>query len=297
MTMFQLFKKFVNFIVLSINTRYPNSVKLFVTYFYLILGYKDDGDKLKKITNIKLLPENITQRFHDKEAILLSTIQKSGSQWTQYLITNYYNLKLNLNIKNPQLEDFFITLDNPNQIPNIPIKLYNYHILAFNGQITNLFAGKKIISYRNPLDYICSMYSMATRYNIQGVAKKSLPNNIAAITHQYAKSYYYLKQFFNRKDCFIFTYENLKQNTENVFINLLTFINNNVDKTCALKSIELSSASNFKKNIETYNSTKNSHIVSGNIGRWKNEINTKNVKIIESILSQYNISLDEFILE
>ena len=148
--------------------------------------------------------------------------------------------------------------------------------------------------YRNPFDQICSVYNMRKKKK----ETKHLNKTIDYFIARYIKSYQIIKHFENQKNVKVIAYENLKQNTQKVFIEILEFFEIPINNDLSKIAIENASIKNVKKAESSKEKLRgDSFITSGKIGQWKQQLSKSQINLIKKECHKNNIDLADFILD
>lgn len=257
--------------------------------------------------------ENINNSLNSKDAILLASIQKSGTHWFRYLFANYYMLleKKNSNpVTYDQLESKLFP-NNREYVKDGKVKYknseqnlqkYGFSDFLWQHRMSDLssFKGKIILLYRNPLDYIISRYF----YKKDLYQQYANPSDCIFLIDKYAKRYVKIKDFVKQNNRgMMISYEELKVNTELVFGVILKWLGFPFYNDLCSQAVQFSSLKTIKKEEQSRNkpivgATKSGFFVrDGSIGQWKNYLYENHLSEIENILNEHKIELREFILE
>ena len=273
-------------------------------FTYLNLGFKEYQRRIYSFNEIPAINDHIHDRLKDPNAILLTTMSKSGTNYTKNIFSNYLNCYYKLDHKeklNNLHSLFFNSLFsiNPNKETPLSFQLYHDHIYRYNYDVIALFSGKRIISYRNPLDYVCSYSNMIIK---ERKIKRTLNSMLHSSIMDYCQIYINIKKLESKSNTFVTEFEKLYKDPFTTFKLIFTYLNIEINENILRQAIEKSSKKNIKK-LENKGEKmvpfhKHSHISNTSItGRWKNELSSKQVSRIEKILNKYEIYLDHFILE
>ena len=201
---------------------------------------------------------NILKRFlHNRKElkILLFGYPKSGNTWIRFLLYNYRNLLLNPDVQQTVTYDRLNVLQNnimdrgTTFLPEIGFPfLYRTHKIYMKSY--NLF-DKRIFIHRNPLDTLISSYYF---YKDREVPFLDDSLNIREKLHDIDFYVLYkINSWINFYDTsikyadFVINYTEMKQDTETVFSELLSFIDWDFNEDLVKKAIDISSFKKIKK--------------------------------------------------
>ncbi len=265
---------------------------------------------------VKLLSENLLESIADG-GIWVYTLQKSGTTYTLLFLSNYLNLifgdRQEVDFDTMHSKFFFHSaekriktsdvgkvIEHRNSISEKIPKVIHTHI-ALDYSLWN----KCICLYRNPLDQIISSFYFhkIKRGKSTKSPKSILPRRMKAFSETYKKQLELEKKYPDR--CLRISYEDLITNPFLVFSRMVKFLGLPFYEDDVFKAMENSSVDKVKEMEEKRGSAivvpegtkfSGSFINSGKIGQWKTFFNDKDIKIAESILKDYDVSLDDFVL-
>ena len=268
-----------------------------------------------------MLSEKVQEQLNHKEALLVATMQKSGTYWLLSLLGQYIHNSIiqKEGYENISIEKFKTTYLRNYRVmgttqqykdPNPDIKKIGFtdiiyqHVYPFTQDIHH-FLGKKIVLHRNPLDFIVSSYyyfDIQDNRSSKHSCIPSLNNAVVFYAHEFSRIYAYINALQKQsKQIYSLSYEQLKKDTKKEFSSLIKWLDLSLDESLVDFSINEASIKNVKKfeqekgKLVTHE--KGTHVRSGLIGQWKTELTSKQVNTVRNILKQYEIHFDEFILE
>ena len=234
--------------------------------------------------------------------ILMFGYPKSGNTWLRFLLYNYCNLLLNPN------EDKTISFDQLNNLQNNVMDrgtIFNivegfplfYRTHKIYEKPYDLF-DKKIFVHRNPLDTLISAYYF---YKNRDTPFFDDPEYLRDRLHDI--DFYVLCKidhwinFYNisiKHADFVINYSQMKSNCKKEFLNLIKFLEWDLDENLVEKSIEISSFKKVKKmgedNFQQYGngpkdgSFKGEFTRSGEEAQFTKELNKET---IEKVLNKF----------
>lgn len=164
---------------------------------------------------------------------------------------------------------------------------------------------KNISLYRNPLDFIVSIFYY--KYKNRGVnvahPREVLVKELKQWVYLYNQQLS-LKRKYGDK-VLLLSYEELYRNPKRSFSRIIDFLQVPFDKDALEFALDASSSNSLKNEEKKEDSVvvapkekySGSFVRSGKIGEWKDYFNDKDVEKIESILRKNNISLKDFIID
>ena len=178
------------------------------------------------------------------------------------------------------------------------------HVYPYSNDLHH-FLGKKIFLYRNPLDYLVSAYHYFEKEDNlthRPIVKYQFNHVIDFYVHEFARSYSMVKHIHTHCDhVHLVSYESLKNEPFATFELLLKFMNIPIKQKSIAKAFDFSelkiTRSDELNGIKCVPFQTGSHARSGKIGQWTSYFSKRQLKKVTSILNDYNIDLNEFILE
>ncbi len=278
------------------------------------LFYREKGRLIKEN---KLLSDNLLTSM-SYEGIWIYTLKKSGTTYTLLFLSNYLNLLYGngkeVDFDEMQSNFFFHSAENKIKTCDIGKELLNRKHLS--DKIPNVihshtalnydFWEKCICLYRNPLDFVVSsfFFHKLKRGKSTKHPRKILPRRLKAFGETYKKQLQLEKDFSG--SCLRLSYEELIKNPFEVFSKMLKFIGLPYHEDMVMKAMENSSKDKVKEMEKKRGAAivvpeglkfKGSFINNGKIGQWKAFFNDKDLRNAETILNDFDLSLNDFVLE
>ena len=283
---------------------------------------------LKEIFNLVLL-KNLRFLINYKKSICLRSVPKSGTNYLRLILSNYF-----FNMQKPKENWEVVTYDfmHFQLFPNVRAYIINgkdnYKKQSFkihknnNNEYYNDFMydhgskldtkkhinpKKLILLYRNPLDYLISrfFYSFKNRTGKEKILEH--PRElIKDCVPQYARTINSINEIHkNNSNSIFISYEELKLTPHNSISQIIQFLDIPLNNDLIEFSLDASSIDKVraqeKERGEAIHAPKaglkGSFARSGAIGQWKEYFNEQDINHIKTILNQYNIDLNNFILE
>jgi hypothetical protein len=265
-------------------------------------------------------------------AIILSSMQKSGTNYLRLLISNYLYILHSNDISNkldydavqhsfPNVRSYvlsgkeniaysrsFISLDTVGYTDFI----YDHGCfseslnLRMNFVFKSLLGKKTIYLYRNPYDNLISMYYYKFGNRVGSKSSYSHPRElIKDFIPQFCRRYMVQKALAAQAGALMISYEELIRDPVSTLRRLLNHLDLSFDESAAKVALESSSIKSVKamekKRGKAIHSPKEgltgSFIRSGQIGQWKEYFSAQDLIEIKAIINSYSISIDDFIIE
>lgn len=284
--------------------------------------------KLKSILElIKLTSNSRFLRTH-QQSIVLSSMEKSGTNYLRLILTNYFFNYLSKGSENEQIEynrmaeEIFpnvrkYVLDRKFSYQNPGINLnfdngtmykdfmYDHGCLLDAKSLPSFYRSKKIIFlYRNPFDIIVSRFFFWHKNRVGVKSSYEHPRDlISDFIPKYAIEYKCFKQFVKRhENAILISYEDLKLDTASTICRILHHLKIPIDMDVLQLAIEASSIEKVRKTEKAIGKAihspakgmKGSFVRSGAVGGWKEYFNDDDVLKINKILSKNGINVNEF---
>lgn len=283
--------------------------------------------KIKNTTSLAYkIATNIKFFAYYRKAIMLRSIQKSGTNYLRLILTNYF---FNINRKKETWKEINYDTMHFTVFPNVrnhvfeaqceyippqnKIKknkgYYSDFMYDHGSDLDSMHyikPAKLILLYRNPLDHLVSIFYYKFKNRPGQESKYEHPRDlISKRIPGYAKKFDLMTRLNTHNADVMISYEELKLNPEETIVKLLNFLNIHVMQDLIRFSLEASSINKVKedekKRGEPIHSSKHglhgSFVRSGAIGDWKNYFSEQDIFQIRNILTQHNIDLNQFILE
>jgi hypothetical protein len=256
----------------------------------------------------------------EKRMLLLNSITKSGAHYIKFFITNYVTLLTEdreervayqeMNEIFPNVYREYYLLDNKPYIR--PSKKSIFEKIGFSDfthchstTFLDIFPGKTVFLYRNPLDNIVSRYYYSYKNR---PAREHLYNHprevIDQFLDQYMQQFDRIKQIRKTVPILMVDYENLTRYPQAVFSAIINWYDLPLNVSVLKKAIAFSDIKAIKKeekeggaiHIDTKTQSGN-FVRSGAIGEWKEYFSEADVLHIKNRLSERDYDLDSFIVE
>lgn len=257
----------------------------------------------------------------DPKCVLILTHQKAGTHRLRFFLANYLSLLEHpraeivtyqrLQEMMPNAPMYLLTgarpYREPRRFPQFDIsEIMHSHVADKVGLATDQFhLGKKVISWRNPLDFLVSIWHYNYRNRKDPQKKRRTINDV--LEHEirkYAAQVTYMRQLVRARAATSFktTYESMMRDAEAVFTQLVDFLGLPSDRSTIAVAAERSSFKAVRKLEEGRGRAivapiKGFFTRSGKIGQWKAHLSDAQVEQVQTILAEYEIRLSEFVLE
>ncbi|WP_373941882.1 sulfotransferase domain-containing protein [Vibrio chagasii] len=265
------------------------------------------------------------------KSIFVCSIPKCGTTYTINFLSNYV---ANIDTKDPVQVNFdqlvqngvFHTVDTPMFNPNVTdLNLYKANIASLLSQDTtisnksnyshiigthklhdNYKYNKAIFLYRNPLDFLVSLYNF--EYTKKGLSKdfsemvrEKLSGNEFSFVSRYLEQ---LKSCQNEQALHI-SYESLMISPRETFSKILDYLDLPIQDNTLEQALEFSSIKSVKEFESKSNKIligasrglKGSFITSGKIGQWKDYFDEELLEYVKNCLEENNIDFNTFVYE
>lgn len=251
-----------------------------------------------------------------EKSVQLCTVQKSGTNYLRFLLSNYMNLVLldgsgSEGVDYDEMHREFIPyakdlILDPSVVVhrnNLINELQGYGLSVFvyqhgYGYLGSEEGGKVVQLYRNPLDQMISMY----HYHRVRYEEKSILSVRDELLARYVKSFRSVMSSRSESN-FSITYENLVRNPRAVLSCLIKFIGLPVDHDSIEKAVILSSKDAVreieKKRAAPIHSSphmpsQQSFVRDGSIGQWKSVFGYDDLQAIDQSLRKQGLDLFSF---
>lgn len=290
-------------------------------------------NKIKALYRLLSLIVN-NQKFLKKHrnSIVISSMQKSGTNYLRLLLSNYFfNLLTKTEVFEnleydrmhselfPNVREDIINGNSQYQNPKINLhftdKVFYSDFMYDHGSITEAFIDRSgflsrilspkntIFLFRNPYDITISRFYYFYKNRIEKENEHEHPRElINSFIPVFCRRYKQMKRLSNNKNNLMIAYEDLKDDTVNTFIKILNQLEIPVDNELIKSSIDAASIKSVKKTEKKIGKAihapkvgfKGSFVRSGKTGQWQNYFNENDLSQINQILSNNSISIDDF---
>lgn len=269
----------------------------------------------------RLFDPDVIERMNARSTLLILTHQKAGTHYIRFFLANYLLLlrdpeadpvndkRLNELMPNVRLylEDGQRTYKDPEPFSEHGISevMFSHVDDKVSRATDEHHLGKKILSVRNPLDFLVSIW----HYNYKNRKEEEKRNKpigevLDREIRKYALQVNYLRRLEESRpaDTFATTYEALMTNGQQEFTSMLEFVGLPLHDDCVTKALERSSFDAVRKMEERRGRAivapiRGFFTRSGKIGQWRDHLTDEQVTRVSEILREYELSLDEFALD
>ena len=268
-----------------------------------------------------------------RESIVLSSMEKSGTNYLRLLLSNYiYNLLANdKEFKNieydamqselfPNTRSYVFEGSAKYQKPKLNLyfsdKTAYKDFMYDHGYPSEFFADrfhfssdflspkKTIFLFRNPYDIIISRFFFFYKNRAGKEDQVEHPRElIDGFMPSFSKRYSRMKRLAAKDNNLMVAYEELKTDPQETVAKILDHLGIPVDAELVKRSIEAASIKKVKqtekrmgRSIHT-TKIKGSFVRSGEIGQWKDHFDQNDINQINQMLKERSIDVNEFIVE
>lgn len=248
------------------------------------------------------------------QRIVLNTIPKSGTTLVSVIFANYMNLSLGGPDQPVSLKDLHtvfvpnsreMLIQGGNTKPPHPFfasTRYKDIFYSHSYRFLEFCQGPVVFLYRNPLDYLVSLYFYNLRFggnNFQKEPFASVGEALVPALNEFANHFCYMEALFGRRRVFPIAYENLTSATDSVISVLFDWLGLPIQAGRLQRAIELASMDNLRKleqNEGTFNSESrpSSMFRSGKIGQWQEHLSPIEIDRARTYLAARGIPLERF---
>ncbi|MBL0885867.1 sulfotransferase domain-containing protein [Myceligenerans indicum] len=288
-----------------------------------VMRYLSDYARWQSGTLMSARGEEFASAFaslHQDDVVTIATIQKSGTHWMRFFLTNYARCLDNPGEDRPisykeLLRDYygnnrwqFFREAEPYRVPSGLLAghgISDVTMQHFSGQFDPFVfsPGKKIMLYRNPLDYVISLFHYTIKQRPQNRGRAEHPRDvIVSMLDTYSKHYLTLDAYRDDETTFVAAYEDLKEDPAGRFRDVVRFLGlpleeEAVDRALALSDISTIHAMEDKAGRSMVVKLDGYFTRDGSIGQWKQFFDDKDVAVAASVLDGYGIDLETFTVE
>jgi hypothetical protein len=259
-------------------------------------------------------------RLHADDVVTVATIQKSGTHWMRFFLTNYARALADPGVERPisypQLQQEFYgnnrwqvfrqaepyrepsTLLAAHGVADVTMQHFRHDVDPF------VFTpGPKIMLYRNPLDYVVSLYHYTIKQRPQNRDKAAHPRDvIEPMLDTYARHYLTLDSYRDDPDVHVASYEDLKEDPGARFREVVDFlglplVDDAVDRALALSDISTIRAMEDQTGRSMVVKLDGYFTRDGSIGQWKQFFDDADVERARRTLAAHDLDLDAFTVD
>lgn len=258
--------------------------------------------------------------LHRDDVVTIGTIQKSGTHWMRFFITNYARILADPSVRRPV--SYMELLDNyygnnrwqvfreaeKYREPAALLRSFNISDVAmqhFRADFDPLVftPGPKIMLFRNPLDYVVSLYYYNIKQRSKNRHKADHPRDVMVpMLEEYCRHFVALSSYRRHPEALIAAYEDLKRDPWSNFKKVITFLKLPYDEDAVERALEMSDIKAIRALEERDG---HSMVVrmdgyftrDGSIGQWKRFFGDADIERASGILGSYSIDLDSFVVE
>lgn len=259
-------------------------------------------------------------RLHQDDIVTIATIQKSGTHWMRFLLTNYARALSDSDLTDPINYPTLIRRyygnnrwqvfreEEPYREPPALLTAYGISDIAMQHFRSDFDAlaftpGKKILLYRNPLDYVVSLYHYTIAQRPALRHRAGHPRHVMQpMLAEYARHYTTLRSYQGLPSAFTASYEDMRSDPAGNLQRIVNFLGLSADDHAMQRAVALSDISVIRSTEEQRG---RSMVVSldgyftrdGSIGQWKRFFSTRDVQRARRLLGRHGIDLSLFTIE
>lgn len=240
-----------------------------------------------------------------KKTYSICSFQKSGRTWLRFFLANYINIHYKLDM----------VVDVRSVIDIIPAYTYNKLIHYFNEIeridsdipliLVSHSAYKKYLFFKTPIIFIIrSVYDVIVSYyfhkskhrsSFNGDISSFIKSEIYGVRHivKYMNSW---SKYLVNSGSLVVSYEDMQRDTNKTFVNIISFLNIDIDETALNLAIEQSSFDNMKRSeidmgmqghIYSVLDKNSRRMRSGIIGDYINHLDSEDIEYIRNYCDKY----------
>jgi len=270
---------------------------------------------------IKCAYYGVTLGRRERSMAILNSIQKSGTNYVRIFISNYLcdltrsaegpiSFAETHNTFLPNCRDDYLVNPQNYRTPHpimdsIPLDDFVY---GHSSQFLEFCQGRIVFLYRNPLDYIVSLYFYNWKHRPNrsdgGLAANDVIDR-ALDDRLYIYRYNFMKTLARRRTNVLhMSYESLMTAPRESFATILSWLTipldyRSVETALRHSSFDVVRAEEESKGVPIVDRSKFSgqFLRSGKIGQWREQFSDDDLCYLQNKLDRAGISLNEFILE
>ncbi|MFC7877367.1 sulfotransferase domain-containing protein [Isoptericola sp. NPDC057391] len=259
-------------------------------------------------------------RLHSEDVVTVATVQKSGTHWMRFFLTNYARAladpAVERPISYPELQREFYgnnrwqvfrgaepyrepcTLLAAHGVSDVTMQHFRHDVDPF------VFSpGRKIMLYRNPLDYVVSLYHYTIKQRPEQRDKARHPRDVVEpMLDTYARHLLTLGSYRDDPDVHVASYESLKSDPGARFREVVRFlglplVDDAVDRALALSDISTIRATEEQVGRSMVVKLDGYFTRDGSIGQWKEFFDDDDVERARRVLAAHGLDLDAFTVD
>ncbi|MCK9794995.1 sulfotransferase domain-containing protein [Isoptericola sp. 4D.3] len=259
-------------------------------------------------------------RLHADDLVTVATIQKSGTHWMRFFLTNYARALADPAVRNPisypqLLHEFYgnnrwqvfrgaepyrepSTLLAAHGVSDVTMQHFRHDVDPFV-----VTPGRKIMLYRNPLDYVVSLFHYTIKQRPQHRDKAEHPRDVLEqMLGTYALHYLTLDSYRGDPDVHVASYEALKADPGARFRDVVRFlglplVDDAVDVALALSDISTVRAMEERTGRSMVVKLDGYFTRDGSIGQWKEFLDDADVELARRTLAAHGVDLGDFTVD
>jgi|GEM_PF-2064467 len=259
-------------------------------------------------------------RLHAPDVVTVATIQKSGTHWMRFFLTNYARALADPDVRRPVsypqlLQEFYgnnrwqvfrgaepyrepSTLLAGHGVSDVTMQHFRHDVDPFA-----FSPGRKIMLYRNPLDYVVSLYHYTIKQRPRHRDEAGHPRDvIERMLDTYALHYLTLDSYRGHPEVHVASYESLKADPGARFREVVRFlglplVDDAVDRALALSDISTIRAMEERTGRSMVVKLDGYFTRDGSIGQWKQFFDAADVERARRTLAAHAVDLDAFTVD
>ncbi|CAM3634628.1 sulfotransferase domain-containing protein [Isoptericola cucumis] len=259
-------------------------------------------------------------RLHRDDVVTVATVQKSGTHWMRFFLTNYARAlddpQVDRPISYPQLQQEYYgnnrwqvfreaepyrepaTLLAPHGVSDVTMQHFRHDFDPFA-----FSPGRKIMLYRNPLDYVVSLFHYTIKQRPQNRDRADHPRDVLEhMLGTYSLHLRTLDSYRDDPDVHVASYESLKADPATRFREVVRFLGLPLVDDAVDRALALSDISTIRELEER---TGRSMVVrldgyftrDGSIGQWKEYFDDADVERARRVLGSHGLDLEAFTID
>ena len=259
-------------------------------------------------------------RLHSSDIVTVATVQKSGTHWMRFLLTNYARALAEPGVTRPitypELQQQYYgnnrwqvfrgaepyrepcDLLAAHGVSDVTMQHFRHDLDPF------VFTpGRKIMLYRNPLDHVVSMYHYTIEQRPRHRDRARHPRDVVRpMLDTYARHLVTLNSYRGDPQAHVASYESLRADPGARFREVVRFldlplVDDAVDRALALSDISTIRATEERAGRSMVVRLDGYFTRDGSIGQWKKYFDDEDVALARDVLAGYGLDLDAFTLD